>query len=390
MPENKLQKSKKYPGVYWREIKNGTEADRKYYIIYRRGGRGSKKIEEPVGKASQGMTEAKASRERVARIEGKLSNVERRQEEAAQRLLGENGSGPATLDKLWEIYKEDHMQNPSIKDYTCRYKKHIQKLLGEKTATEITSEDIRTLRKRVEAKKLAPQSVKHALSLVRSIMNYAHKKGLIIIPSNLIFDMPKVDNEKTENMTAEQTVAYFKAIDEEPDQDAAAFLRLALFTGMRKGALMALKWEDINFEQSTIRLRGEAAKNGKTTYLPLSQQAINVLNSINRSGEFIFPGKNQKQRKEFSRIARRVREKAGLPKSFRPLHGLRHCYASWLASSGKISLYELQKLLTHSSIQMTQRYAHLNDEALKRGADLAGDIFGGLANKSKPTDNHDS
>ena len=57
------------------------------------------------------------------------------------------------------------------------------------------------------------------------------------------------------------------------------------------------------------------------------------------------------------------------------MHGLRHVYASILASSGKVDLYTLQRLLTHKSSQMTQRYAHLRDEALKNGANLASELL---------------
>lgn len=46
-----------------------------------------------------------------------------------------------------------------------------------------------------------------------------------------------------------------------------------------------------------------------------------------------------------------------------------------LASSGQVDMYTLQKLLTHKSPLMTQRYAHLRDEALKRASDLAGDLI---------------
>ena len=46
-----------------------------------------------------------------------------------------------------------------------------------------------------------------------------------------------------------------------------------------------------------------------------------------------------------------------------------------LASSGKVDMYTLQKLLTHKSPQMTQRYAHLRDETLRRAADLAGELI---------------
>lgn len=62
------------------------------------------------------------------------------------------------------------------------------------------------------------------------------------------------------------------------------------------------------------------------------------------------------------------------PEGHRPLHGLRHVYASMLTSSGKVDPFTLQKLLAHNSPLMTQRYAHLRDEALKRAFQVAGDI----------------
>ncbi len=80
----------------------------------------------------------------------------------------------------------------------------------------------------------------------------------------------------------------------------------------------------------------------------------------------------------FTDIRRRVnpiKEAAGITGDFRALHGLRHTYASMLASSGKVDLYTLQKLLTHKSPVMTQRYAHLRDEALRNASSLAGNII---------------
>ena len=93
---------------------------------------------------------------------------------------------------------------------------------------------------------------------------------------------------------------------------------------------------------------------------------------------YVFPGKDpSKPRANISGFLNDIREKAGLPENFRPLHGLRHSFASWLASSGEVSMYELQKLMTHSSPQMTQRYAHLHDEALRRASGVASSLFGG-------------
>jgi len=92
-------------------------------------------------------------------------------------------------------------------------------------------------------------------------------------------------------------------------------------------------------------------------------------------------------RKDVKGVTRRIRDRAKLPKDFRPLHGLRHSYASMLASSGKVDMYWLQKLLTHKSPQMTQRYAHLRDEVLKNASDIAGDIVSAAdKEKDKNTD----
>ena len=55
-----------------------------------------------------------------------------------------------------------------------------------------------------------------------------------------------------------------------------------------------------------------------------------------------------------------------------------------LASSGQVDLYTLQKLLTHKSAAMTQRYAHLRDDALRRASDLAGDLIGQAMSGKRP------
>jgi integrase len=89
----------------------------------------------------------------------------------------------------------------------------------------------------------------------------------------------------------------------------------------------------------------------------------------------VFPGEDGKIRKTTGKATKRIRRDAGLPKDFRPMHGLRHVYASMLASSGNVDMYVLQRLLTHKSPMITQRYAHLRDEALKAGAGQVDDIF---------------
>ncbi|MCL2178642.1 MAG: site-specific integrase [Proteobacteria bacterium] len=149
---------------------------------------------------------------------------------------------------------------------------------------------------------------------------------------------------------------------------------------------MALRWGDIDFERGFITLEGEHAKNRTTERIPISGPMRELLEEIERTeSPYVFPGRGGGKRTDFRRVARRVKERAGLPQDFRPLHGLRHAFASLAASSGKIDIYTLQKLLTYKSAAMTQRYAHLSDEALRRAAGTTGDFFKKKAAKRSRT-----
>ena len=371
-----------YPGVFFRiaERKGKSGEERVYYIVFKQDG---KVIEEKVGRQyADDMTPAKASGIRGERIEGKRAS--RKDIRAAALAAKAAEAAKPTIARLWDQYQQTFSDRKDTKTDTLRYNLHINEIFKGKTPHEITTLDIDKLRHKLLKTGRSPQTTKHVLALLRRIIRFGVKKGLCAAtdPSKLHFEMPKVDNQKTESLTAEQLKKYLEAIDREPDQDAAAFLRLALVTGMRKGALMALQWADIDFESGFILLRGKVAKKGTTERIPLSHAARSVLRGVKKTDSlFVFPGKNGAQRKDFRKIAVRVKQRAGLPDDFRPLHGLRHAYASFLASSGKVDLYTLQKLLTHSSPQMTQRYAHLADEAMQRAASVADEIFDMGSNK---------
>jgi integrase len=151
-------------------------------------------------------------------------------------------------------------------------------------------------------------------------------------------------------------------------------MKLVLFTGMRRGELFKLQWGDVDFERGFIHIKDP--KGGPEQKIPLNDSAREILANHERSeSPYVFPGRDGRQRVTIQHAATRIKKRAGLPKDFRPLHGLRHVYASMLASSGQVDMYTLQKLLTHKSPQMTQRYAHLRDEALRQAADLAGTLI---------------
>ncbi|SBW10979.1 Site-specific recombinase XerD [uncultured delta proteobacterium] len=373
------RKKTQYVGTYYREeLKLGSPSqyERVYYIRYRLGGRGSRLIEERVGRESEGMTAARASHIRADRARGRaLSNRDRREtEEAVRRAEAER----PTIARLWALYRESRPDRQRWDSDISRYRLHIEPHFGAKTPADIVTLDVDRLRAQMTRDGKKPSTIKGAMDLLQRLVRFGAKKGLCPMPeiSRLHFNYPQVDDARTENMTARQMRAYLQALDEEPDQNAAAFLRLALATGMRKSALLGLRWDDIDFDFGFITLRGELAKKRRTERIPLSAAARKILRGIDRIDvTYVFPGKYGGPRKEFKKIAERIKEKAGLPADFRPLHGLRHTFASWLASSGEVDLYTLQKLLTHNSPQMTQRYAHLADAALHRAASVVDRLF---------------
>lgn len=138
--------------------------------------------------------------------------------------------------------------------------------------------------------------------------------------------------------------------------------------------MFKLKWEDIKIEQGFIHIRDP--KGGPDERVPLNDAARGLINAHPKTeSPYVFPGRGGKQRVSAQAGVNRIKKRAGLPIDFRPLHGLRHVYASMLASSGEVDLYTLQKLLTHKDPRMTQRYAHLRDETLKRASEVAGNII---------------
>jgi integrase len=151
----------------------------------------------------------------------------------------------------------------------------------------------------------------------------------------------------------------------------ADFLRpavlLSLNTGIRRGALFALKWGDVDLDQQTITLRGDDAKSGKTTRLPLSDDAVDVLTSWKAQSKetgpdsLIFPSpKTGEVIGEPRRSWESVLRAAGI-ENFR-WHDLRHTFASWLVMRG-IDLNTVRELMGHADMKMTMRYAHLAPES---------------------------
>jgi len=143
---------------------------------------------------------------------------------------------------------------------------------------------------------------------------------------------------------------------------------VAVYTGLRRGELLNLRLKDIDFQRKLIHIQSDAnfrTKYGKRRIVPLSDGAWRILwpRFENATSDFVFTrnGKRILESNATHKLKAYVR-KAGLDQNLH-FHSLRHTFASWLVQDG-VSLYEVQKLLGHSNIAVTQVYSHLQPEGL--------------------------
>lgn len=130
---------------------------------------------------------------------------------------------------------------------------------------------------------------------------------------------------------------------------------VSLNTGLRRGELTALTWDDINLSEKMLTVRAAAAKSGKPRYVPLNPEAMRVLKQWKRQQPEgrLFPVR------DFKTAWGRLMGDTGIT-DFR-WHDLRHDFASKLVKAG-VDLNMVRELLGHADIKMTLRYAHLAPE----------------------------
>ena len=139
----------------------------------------------------------------------------------------------------------------------------------------------------------------------------------------------------------------------------ADFITLGLFTGMRRREMIELTWDRVDFARALILLEAQHTKTKRRRTIPIHNKVEVALRNCQArwpESPLVFDGIND-FKTGFAGACRR----AGIT-DFTP-HDMRHTFASWLVQQG-VELYAVQQLLGHSSIKLTERYAHLAPQNL--------------------------
>ncbi len=184
-------------------------------------------------------------------------------------------------------------------------------------------------------------------------------------------------------LTEEEVKNLFAKLEEKPPKrknPPYLYLRniiaAALFTGLRRTDILSLKWEDVDWKTNTLRFWEEKKDKWRTKQLITAMIAL--LTSIkpeeeNPSG-FIFTDPNGKPLKDVKKAFKTVLKKAGI-KNFR-FHDLRRSSATFLLKMG-CPLPVIQKHLEHTSLEMTQKYLHLQEPTERAELEKLGGLFAG-------------
>lgn len=263
-----------------------------------------------------------------------------------------------------KIYKRSWITDEGL------LRNHVAPLLGKRYLDEITKQDVTKLITD-QRKTHAPGSCNRLLILLRYVFNLALKWEVAGVKSNPTAGYPLMEenNKKERYLSKEEAAALYAKLGQSENQMLQFIVPMLILTGARKREVLDAKWEDFELDRQSWRI--PISKSGKARHVPLSDGAVMLLNAMPRNPKCPWAFANPKTLLPYVSIFcswNTVRKQAGLPDV--RIHDLRHSFASFLVNAGR-SLYEVQKILGHTQIKTTQRYAHLSQDSLISAANEA-------------------
>ena len=184
------------------------------------------------------------------------------------------------------------------------------------------------------------------------------------------------EDKRERYLSADELARLGAALAKHRDKAAANIFRLLLVTGARRGEVQAARWADFDLKDGVWTKPASATKQGELHRIPVNAPAQLLLANLRKvaadEAEYLFPGTGAGGHRVELKADWAAVCKAARIKGVR-IHDLRHSYASVLAGSGH-SLPIIGRLLGHSSAVTTLRYAHLQDDPLRKATETAGAI----------------
>ena len=311
--------------------------------------------------------------------------------------------------------REDFREAPRIKDMIDRYiREHLPKLAktnagdqismlkkmleptwGNKLVTEITKSDVARFldvvaEGRPRPSKQKPNNRARKLQGHKPTPIRANRMGEVLRKMFTLAmewewraDNPaqgfhrRIEQARERFLGPDELTRIAVVLDSAEDQRAASIIRLCMLTGARVGEVRTARFDQFNLDYAIWSKPAATTKQRKIHRVPISQDVAAIvrlrLQAVPRGNPWLFPGETVGQPvREIRRFWMRVQRDAELPDV--RIHDLRHTFASLLVSGGA-SLEMIGKLLGHSQMQTTQRYAHLMDSPLRAGVDTVASLL---------------
>jgi integrase len=285
-----------------------------------------------------------------------------------------------TMKGLGERFLKEHVAVRCKPSTQAEYKRSVELFItpkiGTRKVTDIERQDITELHHGLSH---IPYQANRTLGVLSKMFGLAEAWGIRPDGSNPCLHVKKyVEQKRARFLSPEEFAALGKALREvEQDgsetQAAVNAVRLLMLTGCRLGEIMTLKWDYVDLKARELRLPD--SKTG-AKIVHFGKTAADVLKGIEKleDNPYVITGKKEGSRlTDLQHPWRRIRAKAKLDDV--RIHDLRHSYASGALALGE-GLPMIGKLLGHTQVQTTARYAHLANDPVKTAAGRVSDTIG--------------
>ena len=283
-----------------------------------------------------------------------------------------------TFADVWIKYLPDAMMNK--KPTSCQREKSlfnrwIRPVIGSTPLVEIRPFQLERLKKNMRDKNRAPATIRYALAVVRQVFNFAKRNDMFEgDPPTSKVKFPQADNRRLRFLTPGEAQSLLTALAEK-DINVHDMALISLDCGLRRGEIFGLTWTDVDCAKGLLTLRN--TKNGRSRAAFMTSRVRERLlrRAAASDNDMVFPGSHNGRAMALSRAFGPAVTALGLndgindPRQRIVFHSLRHTFASRLAESG-VSLYTIKEVLGHSTITMTERYAHLSEKTLRQTSEV--------------------